>query len=211
MSEIKKVVDALAENFSEVEADIDPQLYQKLGPQINMLQQQIGTAFKDVDRLKDIQEFVNILLTNPRVSVSRSSLSELKEFLADGGANHISNNGWIFNLRIAAGERVVVPEPEVQPVQATQARQRITIAHYMDLERRYPRALVSEMFITAPAGTRGMVSLEAAVMALNARLNDVQGIAGGDPQIAAARGLRMGDVRRAFQVNPPVLRGDVDE
>lgn len=112
----------LTEKFSEMECDLEPTVYKALAPHIEGIYKESGKAFAEVERMKLNQEFINILMTNPRITVTKSSLSELRNMLEDRTVEHEEFNRWNVNFHVKASTQPVeapiadipvAPEPVV--------------------------------------------------------------------------------------------------
>lgn len=116
----------LTEKFSEMECDLEPTVYKALAPHIEGIYKESGNAFAEVERMKLNQEFINILMTNPRITVTKSSLTELKHMLEDRGMEDEEFNRWniVFHVK-ASTQPVEAPIADIpiapEPV-AIQAR-----------------------------------------------------------------------------------------
>lgn len=105
----------LTEKFSEMECDLEPTVYKALAPHIEGIYKESGNAFAEVERMKLNQEFINILMTNPRITVTKSSLNELKNMLEDRTVEYEEFNRWNVNFHVKAStqpvEAPIAPEP----------------------------------------------------------------------------------------------------
>lgn len=97
----------LTEKFSEMECDLEPTVYKALAPHIEGIYKESGNAFAEVERMKLNQEFINILMTNPRITVTKSSLTELKNMLEDRTVEYEEFNRWNVNFHVKASTQPV--------------------------------------------------------------------------------------------------------
>lgn len=156
----------LTEKFSEMECDLEPTVYKALAPHIEGIYKESGNAFAEVERMKLNQEFINILMTNPRITVTKSSLNELKNMLQDRTVEHEEFTRWNVTFHVKASTQPVeapievvatVPEPVITRDEIAGLRDLVqTRARMDDAFRIAPQAVQQEapMVRTITAGDR---------------------------------------------------------
>lgn len=76
-------VDSLGESFSEIEADLEKDIYDVLSPHIRGVLENSQELIRKAERIKNVSEFISVLLNSPEVTVSDATLSEFKQLLAE--------------------------------------------------------------------------------------------------------------------------------
>lgn len=97
----ESAVNNLGESFSEVEADLEKDVYDVLSPHIRSILDTSQELIQKAERIKNVSEFISLLLGSHEVSVSDSTLREFKELLA---SPRRTATDFVFSFRFEAKE-----------------------------------------------------------------------------------------------------------